>query len=590
PNRPEEPYSVCYAVSKTPDPLGEFYRYEFRRKLFPDYPRPAIWTDGYYIPTSTGDTVIQKHDCIVHRNKMLKGEAATEQCLIIDEVNFLNNADIDGIAMPPAGAPNIMLADGGTQLKGMSEHDDKYFQDDGIYYWKVFVDWANPQNTHAEGPVKIPVAPYHFLCNGQLSNCVPQPGAETRLDAQGDKLMQRVVYRNLGDHQSIIAAHSVNGSPGNAGGVRCYEFRIGASGAPALYQQSTYAPDEFFRWMPSGAMDRLGDIGYGYSFGGPPHYVGQRFAVRMAGDALGQLTVQETVLVEGKGVQQRGNRWQDYTSAVIDPSDDCTFWYVGDYFKENAPALTTKIGAFRLPGCLQAKVTGSVFYDLNHDGQRGANEPGVGSIAIKYSGEKSGVLQSGADGTFSAAVPADSAYKTGAYTVSVERTGRSVWTATSAPVALALGETTAPKPADLGVACTVSLKGGEAPKYWAGSKGKAALSQHSPDWQNLLNTKLRLNLPADATTAYDQLKKLISKPTAQAELAALALNIAYGSEDGDATVKDPTRNDWISLNDLVARVASLQGSEQDAYAKLLERVNSNSEQVTPSNPQVCGKK
>jgi hypothetical protein len=133
PNRPEEPYSVCYAVSKTPDPLGEFYRYEFRRKLFPDYPRPAIWTDGYYIPTSTGDTVIQKHDCIVDRNKMLRGEAATEQCLIIDGVNFLNNADIDGMAMPPAGAPNIMLADGGTQLKGMSEHDDKYFQDDGIY-------------------------------------------------------------------------------------------------------------------------------------------------------------------------------------------------------------------------------------------------------------------------------------------------------------------------------------------------------------------------------------------------------------------------------------------------------------------------
>ena len=190
-DRPEEPYSMCYAVSTGPDPIGPFHRYEFRRKLFPDYPRPAIWTDGYYVPTSTGDEVIQKHVCIADRAKMLTGGAATEQCLVIDGVNFLNNADIDGPGLPPPGAPNIMLAAGGSQLRGV-------FEDDGIYAWKVHVDWTNPANTKAEGPVKIPVAPYHYLCNGQLTNCVPQPGTARRLDAQGDKIMQRLVYRNIG--------------------------------------------------------------------------------------------------------------------------------------------------------------------------------------------------------------------------------------------------------------------------------------------------------------------------------------------------------------------------------------------------------
>ena len=107
---------MCYAVSTGPDPFGPYYRYEFLRPLFPDYPRPAIWPDGYYIPTSTGDDVIQKHACVVDRAKMLKGEAATEQCVIIDGVNFLNNADIDGKSLPPPGAPNIMMAAGGTQL------------------------------------------------------------------------------------------------------------------------------------------------------------------------------------------------------------------------------------------------------------------------------------------------------------------------------------------------------------------------------------------------------------------------------------------------------------------------------------------
>jgi hypothetical protein len=86
---------MCYAVSTSPDPLGSYYRYEFLRALFPDYPRPAVWPDGYYVPTSTGDEVIQKHACVAEREKMLRGETAREQCVIVDGVNFLNNADLD---------------------------------------------------------------------------------------------------------------------------------------------------------------------------------------------------------------------------------------------------------------------------------------------------------------------------------------------------------------------------------------------------------------------------------------------------------------------------------------------------------------
>ena len=63
------PYAMCYAVSTSPDPLGPYYRYEFLRPLFPDYPRPAVWPDGYYVPTSTGDDVIEKHACVVERER-----------------------------------------------------------------------------------------------------------------------------------------------------------------------------------------------------------------------------------------------------------------------------------------------------------------------------------------------------------------------------------------------------------------------------------------------------------------------------------------------------------------------------------------
>jgi hypothetical protein len=333
---------MCYAMSAGADPLGPYYRYEFLRPLFPDYPRPAIWPDGYYVPTSTGDDVIQKHACVVDRAKMLKGEPATEQCIVIDGVNFLNNADLDGRRLPPPGAPNIMMAAGGTQLK-------KLLEDDAIFAWKFHVDWKNPAKTKVTGPEKITVAPYHYLCDGQLTNCVSQPGAERRLDAQGDKIMARLVYRRIGRRESIVGLHSVNTSTGG-GGVRWYEFRIGKDRNVSLYQQGTYAPDGFYRWMASPAIDRLGNIGIGYSFGGTPHFAGQRFAGRLAKDPLGKLTLKETVLVEGEGAQNT-MRWEDYTQTAVDPSDDCTIWYAGDYIKKGAANYSSRIGAFRMPGC-----------------------------------------------------------------------------------------------------------------------------------------------------------------------------------------------------------------------------------------------
>jgi len=340
-------YAMCYALSVGSDPFGPYYRYEFIRPYFPDYPRPAVWPDGYYVPTSTGDEVIQKHACVVERAKMLVGGPATEQCVIVDSVNFLNNADLDGKALPPRGAPNIVLAAGGMQLQ-------KKMEDSVILAWSFHVDWNDPSKTRLDGPRKIRVAPYHYLCDGQLTNCVPQSGTDRRLDAQGDKLMARVVYRRVGGHESIVAAHSVNTSSGG-GGVRWYEFRLDSKRQAILHQQGTYAPDSAFRWMASPAMDAHGNIGIGYSYGGPGRFAGQRFAGRLAADPLAQLSLREATLVEGEAAQTNTLRWEDYSQTAVDPSDDCTIWYVGDYLKAGASSYSSRIGAFRLPGCSRQK-------------------------------------------------------------------------------------------------------------------------------------------------------------------------------------------------------------------------------------------
>ncbi|MGQ0640114.1 MAG: hypothetical protein ACT4P6_04975 [Gemmatimonadaceae bacterium] len=301
-------------------------------------------------PVRPDDVAPQKHGDPAQlsvRGRAGQPNAATRlfECLVIDSVNFLNNVDLDGTQLPPLGAPNIMLATGGAQLQ-------KIMQDDGIYARTFHVDWGDPSKTKVIGPEKTPVAPYQYLCDGQLTNCVPQPGTDRRLDAQGDKIMARLVYRRIGNLESIVAVHSVNTSAGG-GGVRWYEFRLDRRRSVRLFQQGTYAPDSLYRWMASPAIDARGNIGIGYSFRGTPHYAGQRFAGRLSDDPKGVLTLRETVLVEGAAAQTTTLRWEDYTQTAVDPSVDCTIWYVGDYLKKDATSYSTRIGAFRLPGCVR---------------------------------------------------------------------------------------------------------------------------------------------------------------------------------------------------------------------------------------------
>ncbi len=334
------PYGMCYAVSQTSDPLGRYYRYDFARKLFPDYPRLGVWPDGYYLGTSTGDTVIQKHACVADRAAMLRGAQASEQCAIVNGVNFLNPMDIEGRRLPPAGAPDLIFANGGTQLR-------RIFHGTSLHYYRFHVDWRDPSRSRLTGPFRISVAPYHYLCNGQLTSCVPQPGTNHRLDAQGDKLMQPVVYRRVGKRQLVALLDSVN-TRGAGGGVRWYELEIGKDGNPHLLQQGTFDPGGGFRWMASLGLDRQGNIAMGYSYGDGMTYVGQRLTGRLANDPPGKMTFAETILARGGAAQTNTVRWEDYTTMDVDPADDCTFWYVGDYLQPGATAYTTRIGSIRL--------------------------------------------------------------------------------------------------------------------------------------------------------------------------------------------------------------------------------------------------
>ena len=60
------------------------------------------------------------------------------------------------------------------------------------------------------------------------------------------------------------------------------------------------------------------------------------------------------VIIIGTGVQAANsfNRWGDYSSMAIDPSDDCTFWYAQEYYKTTAAFnWSTRLASFKFPGC-----------------------------------------------------------------------------------------------------------------------------------------------------------------------------------------------------------------------------------------------
>jgi hypothetical protein len=99
-------------------------------------------------------------------------------------------------------------------------------------------------------------------------------------------------------------------------------------------------------------MDRLGDLAIGYSVSSSALYPGIRYTGRLPSDPLGTLR-QEVSALDGGGAQTGSlHRWGDYTSLAVDPTDDCTFWYAGEYLKASGSFnWSTRLVSFKFPGC-----------------------------------------------------------------------------------------------------------------------------------------------------------------------------------------------------------------------------------------------
>ncbi len=424
------PYYICVAVSTTSDANGSYDRYAFPvpNRLFPDYPKLGVWSDGYYLTYNQfkGNIFKGAAACVLDRNNMLLGNAATMQCGTIgSNYGSLLPADLDGGTPPPAGSPGYFL-NYNSNLASLS-------------LWNLSVNWNNPNNSSLTGPTNLLVAAFSEACGGGA--CIPQAGTSQKLDSLGERLMYRLAYRNFGDHESMVVSHSVDTGTGSGNtGTRWYELRKTGGGSFGLFQQGTYAPDSDYRWMGSIAMDKFGNIGLGYSVSSSTTSPTIRYTGRLPTDPPGSMQAENDLLTGiGHGSQTSYARWGDYSSMTIDPVDDCTFWFTTEYQSVNGNAWSTRIASFRFPSCGGAVAISSV--SLNPTSVVGGSSS-TGTVTLSGAPAADTVISLSSSNASVAQVPSSVTVAAGATSADFNVTTSPVTTTTGVNITASYGSST----------------------------------------------------------------------------------------------------------------------------------------------------
>ncbi len=425
-------YHECIAVSQTGDPTGAWYRYDFlySSTLMNDYPHFGVWPDGYYMTVNqfkNGLSWAGQGVAVFERDRMLAGQTARMVMLDLNTVDpklgGMLPADWDGTTAPPAGAPNPFA---------IFDDDAWAYSPDQVQVWNFHVDWTNTAASTFTKSVALPVASFDSDMCAYARNCIAQSGTTTKVDALSDRLMYRLQYRNFGDHQALVMNHTVDVTGTDRAGIRWYELRNTGTGW-SVYQQSTYSPDATNRWVGSIAMNGKGGIGLGYSASSASMYPAIRYTGRVATDPLNTMAQGEGTIVNGTGAQTHtAGRWGDYSTLSVDPVDDCTFWYTGEYVKTTGSApWVTRIGSFQLPDCVSTppttgNIAGKVIDSITSAAVSGAT--------VTLNSSTTATTDASGNYSFSALAPDTT------YTITVSKTGYT--SQTSGALTVTAGSTT----------------------------------------------------------------------------------------------------------------------------------------------------
>ncbi len=320
---------LLIGISTSPDPMGTYHAYEFNTPTFPDYPKYSIWHNAYFVTTNESQTAIYALD----RSAMLNGLNTTAQRFTVPDLSSfgfqaLTPVDFDGTTLPASNSPGLFWrhVDDEAHFPSSSNPTSDFLQ-----YWELTPDFNNSANSVLQGPLTINVTEFDSDINGYFAfSGITQPNSSISLDPLREVFMNRMQYRNFGTHEVIVGCHATDVTGNDLAGIRWYEFRRNGIGPWSLYQEGTYSPDSDNRWMATISMDENGNIALAYAVSSNTTFPSLRYTGRVDTDPAGAMPLQEQSIVSGNG-SNTSNRYGDYFAMVVDPADDSTFWFTGEY-------------------------------------------------------------------------------------------------------------------------------------------------------------------------------------------------------------------------------------------------------------------
>ncbi len=332
---------VLFAISKTNDPTGQYYTYQYSSPQFPDYPKFSIWSDGYYMTSNQSSQKV----FVFERDSMLAGVSTARGFYktftpTTDGFFCPLPADADG-QLPPAGTPCPIFtyeddAWGGTSV-------------DRINIYNMSVSWGTTPTATITLAAQLPTQAFDASYNSSWQD-IAQPGTNMKLDGIGGVFTFRAQYRRWTGYNTVVLNKGVKiDATSGQRSIRWYELRQNTTtGEWSIYQQSTFAPDNLNRWVGSIAMDDNGSIGLAYSVSGSSNvYPSIAYTGRLASDSLNTMTFAEQIVISGNSSQTSNNRYGDYSHTSLDPVDGTIFWHTGEYIYDGEPA--TRIFSFKFP-------------------------------------------------------------------------------------------------------------------------------------------------------------------------------------------------------------------------------------------------
>ncbi|MEO6130827.1 MAG: hypothetical protein ABIQ02_03190, partial [Saprospiraceae bacterium] len=334
---------ILIAISHDGDPRGTWDVYTFQTPRFPDFPKYAIWNDSYFMTDNESGASAPIY--AINRHDLLNGiDSVRFQRLTVPKLNGVffevgQPVDWDGMKPPPENSPGIVVKLNDDDW-GSTDHDQ-------IVVYKINIDWSNSANSHVDIS-SIATAPFDtdgcLLESTGGFSCIPQPNGQG-IDGGEWIISNKAIYRNFEDHESIVLSFMVDVTGGDVAGVRWVEFRKVIDQDWKLYQEGTVGSDDgLHRFMPSIGMDGQGNIGLAYSIAGFEKFPSLRYTGRYSSDPLGEMTFKEYEFATGLG-SLGADRFGDYQAMSVDPANDHTFWFSGEYVQAGGD-WSTKIVAF----------------------------------------------------------------------------------------------------------------------------------------------------------------------------------------------------------------------------------------------------